>query len=279
MTCAILIEDDLLDAQVEEITLKQVGFQVIHAASLLDGETHSMTLLDRTRTPLPTVIILDLRLPHPSNPALEGTTLAAALTRRMQAQMIHPASIVALTNYISQEREEEAIYAGCQRVFTKPLTSGHAHWIWQQTHEPIAQSPTSDLGMRLYQHKAEEILAIVRRGQPPHVWSEDDAQLVLCALTGYPQPSTIDQIRQGALLLTLGGHTTAASLLQHCAIQLDEPYNHILQAFLSGETRRTIRCLLIDKGYSRTHSYYCINALPSRVSMWLQEHLASYPRT
>lgn len=279
MTCAILIEDDLLDAQVEQITLKQVGFQVIHAPSILDGERQSMTLLDIAKVPDPTVIILDLRMPHPSDPALEGTILAAALTRRMQARLIHPTMMVALTNYINREREEEALYAGCQRVFTKPLTSSHAHWLWQQIQKPVTLSSTADLGMRLYQHKAEEILAIVQRGQPPHVWSDYDAQLVLCALTSYPQPSAIDQALQGTLLLTLGGHTAASSLLHHCAVQLDEPYNHILQAFLRGETRRTIRCTLIDKGYSRTHSYYCINALPSRISMWLQEHLAIYPRT
>ncbi|NOK62656.1 MAG: hypothetical protein GFH27_549293n98 [Chloroflexi bacterium AL-W] len=279
MTCAILIEDDLLDAQVERITLRQVGFQVTHAPSILDGETHIMRLLDVTTPPSRTAIILDLRMPHPSDPALEGAVLAAALTRRMQERLIHPAIVVALTNYISQEREEEAMYAGCQRVFTKPLTNSQAHWLWAQVQKPVTPILATDPGRKLYQRKAEEILDIVRRGQPPHVWVDYDVHLVLCALTSYPQPLDMDQMRQGNLLRALGGHATAISILQHCAIQLDEPYNRILQAFLDGENRRNIRSTLIDSGYSRTHSYYCISELPSRVSMWLQQHPAVYPGT
>lgn len=270
---AFLIEDDPLDAEIERLTLSQAGFDVVQAGSIIEGETQVMTLLDLHMPVIPTVIILDLYMPSPGHPELEGAILAAALTRRMHKQQIHPARIVALTNYLNPEREEEALYAGCQHVLTKPLTNSHAAWLaqWVDHVEPV-RKPTQDPGVRLYQKKAEEILSILRRGQPLRMWTTPDAHLLLSSLTSYPAPASANADQQTTLLLSLGGRESVITTLQRCAEQIDAPYNLILADYLNGKNRRAVHKHLMNAGYSRTYSYYCINELPARLGAWLRLH-------
>lgn len=268
---AIVIEDDLLDAEIERLTLSQAGFDVVPVDTLIEGETQVMALLNTALPVIPTVIILDLHMPSPAHPELEGAILAAALTRRMHEQLIHPARIVALTNHLNPEREEEALYAGCQHVLIKPLTNSHAAWLAQWVHqEQSTHAPVNDPGVRLYQKKAEEILSILRRGQPLRTWTAHDAQLILSALTSYPAPAESSADQQSALLLGLGGREATLALLRSCAQHIDAPYTHILSGYLNGQNRRSVHKALMQAGYSRTYSYYCINELPTRVSAWLR---------
>lgn len=270
---AILIEDDPLDAEIERLTLSRVGFDVAQAGSIIDGETQIMTLLSLETTAVPTVIILDLHMPSPGHPELEGAILAAVLTRRIHEQLIHPARIVALTNHLNPDREEEALYAGCEHVLTKPLTNSHAAWLLQWVdHAEHVPAPAHDPGVRLYQKKAEEILGILRRGQPLRTWTAHDTHVLLSALTSYPAPPSTNADQQTALLLTLGGREAAIATLQICAKQIDAPYNIILADYLDGKNRRLAHKHLMNAGYSRTYSYYCINELPARVSAWLRLH-------
>lgn len=272
-TRALLVEDDEHDAHVERLTLSQAGFEVFVARSVIEGELHCRTMLDPQQGYVPTAVIIDLRMPNRSHPDLEGTVLAAALSRRMQSEIMWPAYIVGLTNYFSIEREEAALYAGCQRVLLKPLTHAHAASLWQYVQQPLLPPVLSDdLGKRLYQKQAEEILSIVHRGQTPIEWTPDDVALLLGAVSLYPVPETIDHERQPALLLRLGGRQAVVDLLHVCVARMEEPYSRILAAFLSGSDRRVIRETLVEMGYSRTHSYYCINELPARISVWLQQY-------
>ncbi len=50
---ALLIEDDPLDAQIEQITLEQAGFVVVSARSLLEGETCAMQMLSLDAKAMP----------------------------------------------------------------------------------------------------------------------------------------------------------------------------------------------------------------------------------
>src|SRR3954447_20322040 len=83
----------------------------------------------------PLLVLLDLKMPDPSHPDLEGAVLAAALHRRMQLGLIRPAWLIALTSYLTFEREEETLFAGCNRVISKPLTNHHAAWLRRQVEE------------------------------------------------------------------------------------------------------------------------------------------------
>lgn len=267
---AILIEDDLLDAEMERFTLEQAGFDVVHAQSLLNGETYITRLLDIHTPYIPTAIVLDLRMPNQTHPDLEGTTLAAVVTRRTQAALLHPTLLVALTNYLSQEREEEAFYAGCHHVMPKPLTHTLATWLYQRVFQPLPPLEVHSPGVRLYQKQAEEILALISRGQPPDTWTAYDVELLLSALTSYAAPEPPDGMRQRAVLLAFGGQHAAAARLRACVQHIGEPYDYILAAYLDGCDRRAVREGLIAKGYSRTHSYYCINQLSQRVNVCLE---------
>src|SRR3954447_22997056 len=124
----------------------------------------------------PVLVLLDLKMPDPSHPDLEGSVLAAALLRRMQVGLIHPAWLIALTSYLTFEREEETLFAGCHHILSKPLTNNMAAWLRQQVEQlPAVSEAQPSVGFKLYQDKAEEILSIVRRGQLPRTWTAEDA--------------------------------------------------------------------------------------------------------
>ena len=273
---ALLIEDDPLDAEIERITLEQAGFTVIISAqSLVEGETCAMALLHPSAevTP-PVLILLDLKMPDPGHPDLEGAVLAAALYRRMQLGLIRPAWLIALTSYLTFEREEETLFAGCHRVLSKPLTNHQAAWLRQQVEQqPPLAGAQPDVGFRLYQEKAEEILSIVRRGQLPHAWTSEDARHLLSAITFYPYKDDIDRARQAGLLMKLGGQAGARELLRLCAERLGDLDRMILLLFLEGHTSEHIhrrRHSDSQLAYDRTTVFRHIQKLPENISIHLR---------
>ena len=139
---------------------------MISARSLLEGEDLAMTMLSTSADSAPpSLVLLDLKMPDPAHPELEGAVLAAALRRRMHLGTIRPAWLIALTSYLTREREEETLFAGCHHVLRKPLTNRQAAWLRQQVEQPpVFPDDQPNVGTRLYQEKAEEILSIVRRG-------------------------------------------------------------------------------------------------------------------
>lgn len=272
---ALLIEDDPLDAEIERITLEQAGFTVISALSLIEGETCAMALLSpSTEATPPVLVLLDLKMPDPSHPDLEGAVLAAALHRRMQLGLIRPAWLIALTSYLTFEREEETLFAGCQRVLSKPLTNHQAAWLRQQVEQqPVLAGAQPDVGFKLYQEKAEEILSIVRRGQLPHAWTAEDARHLLSAITSYPYNDGIDEARQAGLLVKLGGQAGARELLHQCAERLGDLDRVILLLFLEGHTPDHIhrrRRSDSQLAYDRTTVFRHIQRLPESISMHLR---------
>ncbi|MDQ3706081.1 MAG: hypothetical protein M3437_12795 [Chloroflexota bacterium] len=272
---ALVIEDDPLDAEIERITLEQAGFTVISAGSLIEGETCAMALLSPSAESTPPVLVLlDLKMPDPSHPDLEGAVLAAALHRRMQLGLIRPALLIALTSYLTFEREEETLFAGCNRVLPKPLTNHQAAWLRRQVEQPPVFSESQPaIGIRLYQEKAEEILSIVRRGQLPYGWTSEDTRHLLGAITSYPYTQAIDQARQAGLLMKLGGQEAARELLWRCAEQLNALDRTILILFLEGHKQDQIyqRCRNDPQlAYDRTTVFRHIQKLPESISVHLR---------
>jgi len=257
----LLIEDNPLDAQLARILLKGVGFQVTHASSVLEGETCAVAML-AAEAPGSLVILLDIQMPDVSHPELASPLLAAALCGRMQRQEIRPAHMVALTSHITGAIEEEALFAGCSHVLGKPLTNQHSSWLRQMADEEV-RLPRVDQGRRLYQQKAEEILRLVRRATISNAWVEEDIHLVLSAVTSYPTPKSLDEPRQAALVLKLGGTSMVREHLKQCAEQLAEPHKSILQAYLSGKQQRQLASMFPH--YDRTTIYRHSQGLLKRI--------------
>lgn len=262
----LLVEDNPLDAQIAQIKLQAVGFEITLASSLLEAETCAMQLLDPASPPLTLLILLDIRMPDPSHPELASPLLAAALSGRMRRGELRPATMIALTSQVTAEVEEEALFAGCAHVLAKPLTNQQAAWLRGMADEPSFIAPCEQ-GHKLYQQKAEEILQLVRRASVPNVWSEADVHLILCGVTQYPPPDVLDVSRQSLLLLRLGGGTAARAHLRRCADQLAEPQRAILLAFLEGKQQRQMAALFPD--YDRTTVFRHCKLLRKRIAGWL----------
>lgn len=129
---AIVVEDDPIQTQLVEHLLGAAGFgQVLIAQSLPAGRTLATTLLAPAAPAVPTFILLDLMLPHPDCPDLEGTLLAAALSAEMEDGTVQPCPIAAYSSDLTDHRYQEAIAAGCRLVFPKPLTLDRAIELWQ----------------------------------------------------------------------------------------------------------------------------------------------------
>lgn len=257
----LLVEDSSLDAQLFQMMLSTRGFQVTHAASVLEAETCALSMLALEST-TPPLILLDIRMPDTSHPELRSLLLVAALCGRMQRSEIQPAHMIALTSHISDEIEEEALFAGCSYVLRKPLTNHHSDWLRDMVSQPVILLP-ADQGRRLYQQKAEEILQLVRRATVPNSWIEADAHLILSAVTHYPAPKILDEARQAALVLKLGGAQRIRALLKQCAAELPEPHSIILQAYIEGKQQRNLAIMFLD--YDRTTIYRYSQALPKRL--------------
>src|SRR6185369_11921941 len=94
---ALVIEDTPMHATIAEVLLGELGFQVEVATSVQAGAGRAYDLLD-PRLPAPqALILLDLKLPDPRIPSLEGSALAAQLAEAMEQGRLHPAHLVAIT--------------------------------------------------------------------------------------------------------------------------------------------------------------------------------------
>jgi CheY-like chemotaxis protein len=87
---ALVVEDSPVHRFLAETLLSEAGFRTTCTASLLQGLDTALAWLAPTQPPVPTVILLDLMLPHERCPIMEGTALAAHLTESMEAQLPKP---------------------------------------------------------------------------------------------------------------------------------------------------------------------------------------------
>jgi CheY-like chemotaxis protein len=122
MARILLIEDTEIHAVHARRRLVKAGLDVTLCRQAREGIETAKHLLNRACAPQLQLIILDWFLPHPQSPSLEGIVVAAELIRCMDAQTIHPAHIVVLTQDPSRERRADALTIGCTQVLDKPLS-------------------------------------------------------------------------------------------------------------------------------------------------------------
>ncbi len=269
----LVIEDNLADAAHVWAVLDNVGFEVCHAKDLLAGEKAALEWLDPQQTAIPTLIVLDLRMPLPSYPNLNGALLAASLLRRMHQGLIRYAPIIGLTAYLDEEWEEEARFAGCHHVFEKPLKRTIADLLRQLTLDPptppySADSTALASARRSYQKRAEDLLEIVRQSVVADTWTPENVRVLLSTLTPYPAAADAEPEERRRVLQALGGRRTARETLRQCVAELYDPYGPLLAAFLDGYERKRIVKRL--EGYSEKSVYRYIRELPDAICRCLQ---------
>lgn len=264
----LLIDDNILDAKLTQYTLASHGISVTYAKTLLEAEQCAQHLLrSGPTTVVPPVVLLDLKVPDPCHPSLEGSVLAASLRRKTQEGLLVPTWLVALTSDLTVEREEEARYAGCDHVLLKPLTDAQAQWLIELAKSPPTVQSNQDLGVRLFQDNALQLLATLRRAQLPYRWSTADLELMLSGVSHFPISMPPDEARRAAVLSLVGGHDGARKLLSQTAATLDDPYQSILKGLLANqEPRRIIRALR----YNRSYVWSCMHRLPERLAKVLE---------
>jgi two-component system cell cycle response regulator DivK len=106
----LLVEDDPDERGMYAAYFKSQGFQVATAA---DGDQ----ALRRAHKLLPSVIVMDLALPH-----VDGWEAARQLKRDPQTARI---PIIACTAHVLRGAVEDAIVAGCDAYVTKPCLPEH----------------------------------------------------------------------------------------------------------------------------------------------------------
>jgi CheY-like chemotaxis protein len=108
----LLVEDNPMNRRVSEFLLKAQGYIVDEAR---DGQE----ALDKVKTQLPDLILMDLQLP-----GLDGFA-ATKIIKQDDATKKIP--IVALTAYAMSGDEERALEAGCDGYITKPIDPDEFH--------------------------------------------------------------------------------------------------------------------------------------------------------
>lgn len=124
---ALVIEDNSAHALTARVLLESVGFAPIEiAATLHAGAERLYRLLDVTQPFVPTLVLLDVMLPAPQCPELEGIVLAAQAIEAMEAGRLHLTHIVVFSCDLTDQRRHEVQLAGCSEFFEKPLSLARA---------------------------------------------------------------------------------------------------------------------------------------------------------
>lgn len=142
---ALVIEASLAHAAEAQIRLEDGGFAVEMAASFGDGMQLACALLDPARPAVPTVILLDLNLPHPRCPEPDGTALAARLSRAMQVGALRRAHLVATTSddALPAARCADIVGSGCDLLLITPLRSAHVRRLRALADQPPRLAPAA----------------------------------------------------------------------------------------------------------------------------------------
>jgi CheY-like chemotaxis protein len=184
MMQALIIEDKNADAFIARQCLTDCGFQhIVVAPSALRGVEYARTMLGSAQPAVPTLILLDMLLPHPSHPALEGRTVAATLTSEMEAGSLHPAHIVAITSEPTPDREKQAYIAGCNTFLSKPMTYEIAEQLRILTQQPaIIGSTENSAARRIIKQDAAALLHLLSQIETSfntQGWTEKQARALL----------------------------------------------------------------------------------------------------
>ncbi|WP_337286373.1 response regulator [Candidatus Methylomirabilis sp.] len=102
----LIVEDHEVSRELAVALLTAAGYTVLEAE---DGRG----LLDRVKRERPSLILMDLQLPH-----IDGFTLTRQLKADAETCQI---PVLAATAYAQPEQEIKALEAGCVGYLTKPL--------------------------------------------------------------------------------------------------------------------------------------------------------------
>lgn len=102
----LIVEDD-------ETHMKLVHVVLAHAGHTVSGATEAAHALTAIKNSKPSVVLLDLSLPK-----MDGLTLTRLLKKNQATRHI---PIIALTAYPDRYSREEALKAGCDAYFVKPI--------------------------------------------------------------------------------------------------------------------------------------------------------------
>lgn len=197
---ALVVEDSDIHRFLAETALSDAGFQTTCVSSLLEGLDVALEWLAPDQPAIPTLILLDLMLPHERCPILEGTALAAHLTEAMDGGILQPAHIVAITCEPTEVRCLEATVAGAGRVLPKPLGSNTAAELRRlveqapvvgaerDRHLPAQQAAGRRITRQLQRRDAARLLHFLRSdaaysslppAQPALTWTRETMRLLL----------------------------------------------------------------------------------------------------
>lgn len=110
----LLVEDNPMNRRVSQFLLKAQGYIVDEAR---DGQE----ALDKVKTQLPDLILMDLQLP-----GLDGFAATKIIKENEATKQI---PVVALTAYAMSGDAERALAAGCDGYITKPIDPDDFHKI------------------------------------------------------------------------------------------------------------------------------------------------------
>ncbi|KPL91364.1 response regulator [Herpetosiphon geysericola] len=234
---AFVVEDSDVHATLAELLLQEAGFEVTIWRSI----RQAWQWFEHDQTPQPMLGLLDIKLPDPSFPRLEGTVLAAAISDAVAQARHTPVHLVAISSELNPQREWAALATGCSAVLSKPLTPLKAQWLAELMTQPVPalSAEISAVAFRQGQLDVLNLLELQQR-PAPRLWDIDDVRNLLAVLTtGF---HVGEQGRQAGMGLQdeFGGATAAHVALRSCLPLLESDQARLLGLLLHGVAQQTI---------------------------------------
>ena len=238
---ALVVEDTPVHGTLAEMTLSEVGFHVVWVRTLLDGWRWATERLDCDLPTSPSLILLDLKLPDPDHPRLEGSVLATWLSDEMQAGRLHKSHIVAISSELNPQREWSALAAGCSLVLAKPLTPLKAQLLWAMLAEPLPQ-PSAEVAVQAFRQGQRDVLDLILRASQAtaRLWSVGEVRALVGTLTASVHLPPAEREHGAALVAEIGGMTALRLRLRTLLARLSAEQARLLTLLLQNVTQQQI---------------------------------------
>lgn len=272
---AIVVEDNDSDVRLVIELLGPLGFEVIHAATILDGEDQALKIFGGAH-PRTGCMIVDMHLPLPyDSQGIDGYYLISALDTAMAEGRMATVPIAAVSADWTPERWSRANYVGADCIWEKPFLASHAAILRELVDGPPANHTTmverTTLGML-----AQDLLGFMRRTRPlgkteeviEQLWTAADARL----LVGYFTPAIRINAAEKNLIRERIGDSTAImrQRLNQCIQWLTDQdlvlYGQCLRYLLSGVTQEAIGRRI---GYRRVKLTNFLDRLYEQIALYL----------
>jgi len=241
---ALVVEDTPVHATLAELNLQEVGFAVTLASSLRDGwrwAAENLALAPGVPAGPPTLALLDMKLPDPRHPRLEGSALATWLSSEMAAGRIQPGHIVGISSELTPAREWAALAAGCTTVLAKPLTPLKARLLRDLLAEPLP-AISDDVAVAAFRQGQLDVLDLLDQAYqaPARLWSAAEMRALLGIMTASLHLDRAEREQGERLLAELGGPTATRIRLRAALPQLSPEQGRVLTLLLQNVTQQHI---------------------------------------